>query len=418
MSCRLRGLALTAPIFLMNIVLFEDRQVDQLYPITLARPAYAITCGTLRLLDLAQILARRLRSSLGGEVRPLLHDFQADYFSESPPPTGGTTLWLNARLVPDPNLLGLVETFLASDVPARIDVDGQTAVAVTAEMASAAVLPQLPMVHVDTPPEMLEYPHQVVAFHSPILNAQLQLLLDEYPYRELTAGVYSAGGTHLPSQVAFDSTNGPILLDENVTISPFAYLQGPMRIREHSFVAPHAMLKGPLSIGDHCKIGGEVSKSIMEGYSNKVHFGYLGSSYIGSWVNLGAGTSNSNLKNTYGTVRVEYESGKRDTGMQFLGCIVGDYSKTAIHTAIYTGKIIGVCSNIYGTVTTNVPSFANYARSMGEVTEHSLEVMTITQKRVFSRRGIQQELRHTALLQAMYEIEAPKRNLANQPPSL
>lgn len=156
----------------------------------------------------------------------------------------------------------------------------------------------------------------------------------------------------------------------------------------------------------------------MEAYSNKVHDGYLGSSYIGSWVNLGAGTCNSNLKNTYGTVRVEYEYGKVDTGMQFFGCIIGDYSKTAIQTSIYTGKMIGVCSNIYGMVTTNVPSFANYARSFGEITEHPVDVMEATQERMFQRRGVQQSEAHRRLLQAMYEIESPKRELANQPPSL
>ena len=106
--------------------------------------------------------------------------------------------------------------------------------------------------------------------------------------------------------------------------------------------------------------------AVVEPYSNKQHHGFLGHSYLGSWINLGAGTCNSDLKNTYGTVNMEYPGGKAATGMQFLGCVMGDYSKTAINTGIFTGKVIGVCSMMYGFVTSNVPSYVNYARLFGQ----------------------------------------------------
>ena len=115
--------------------------------------------------------------------------------------------------------------------------------------------------------------------------------------------------------------------------------------------------------------------SIVEPYTNKQHHGFLGHSYLGSWINLGAGTCNSDLKNTYGTVNMEYHGRKVATGMQFIGCIMGDYAKTAINTGIFTGKTVGTCSMLYGFVTTNVPSFVNYARSFGQVTELPVEVM-------------------------------------------
>ena len=95
-----------------------------------------------------------------------------------------------------------------------------------------------------------------------------------------------------------------------------------------------------------------------------MHHGYLGHSYLGSWVNFGAGTSNSDLKNTYGPVNMEYRGRKIGTGMQFVGCFVGDYVKTAINTSIFTGKTIGVCSMVYGFVTANVPAFCNYAKTV------------------------------------------------------
>jgi glucose-1-phosphate thymidylyltransferase len=170
-------------------------------------------------------------------------------------------------------------------------------------------------------------------------------------------------------------------------------------------------------------VGGEVEASIIEAFSNKQHHGFLGHSYIGSWVNLGAGTSNSDLKNTYGAVNMDYvvRSGDRattrktQTGMQFVGCFVGDYSKTAVNTSIFTGKTIGASSMVYGFVTTNVPSFTNYARSFNQVTESPVEVAIATQARMFIRRGIQQRPCDVQLLRDMYELTRGERASYGEP---
>jgi len=185
-----------------------------------------------------------------------------------------------------------------------------------------------------------------------------------------------------------------------------------------SVVNEHALIKPGVSVGPMCKIGGEVEASVIDGFSNKQHLGYLGHSYLGRWVNLGAGTSNSNLKNTYGTVRMDLADRRVDTGLQFMGCVVGDFTKSAINTAIFTGKLVGCCSMLYGFVTTNVPSFVNFARSFGEVTDLSPEVMAQTQKRVFLRRGIEQQVWHVRLLHDMHQLVAAGRQLADRPVSL
>ena len=144
----------------------------------------------------------------------------------------------------------------------------------------------------------------------------------------------------------------------------------------------------------------EIEIAIVEPYSNKQHHGFLGHSYLGSWINLGAGTSNSDLKNTYGNVKMEYRGEQVATGMQFCGCILGDYSKSAINTGIFTGKTVGCCSMLYGFVTTNVPSFVNYARLFGQVTELPPEVMIATQQRMFARRNVIQRDCDIALIHA------------------
>jgi glucose-1-phosphate thymidylyltransferase len=179
-------------------------------------------------------------------------------------------------------------------------------------------------------------------------------------------------------------------------------------------VAEHASVKHNVALGHTTKLGGEVTDSIIEPFSNKQHHGFIGHSYLGRWVNLGAGTCTSNLKNTYGSINMEYGGRKVATGMQFLGCIVGDYAKAAINTGIFTGKTIGVCSMLYGFVTTNVPAFVNYARSFGQISEVPVEVMIATQARMFARRGVEQRLCDIELLEAVFRLTAPQRAAGGQ----
>ncbi len=156
---------------------------------------------------------------------------------------------------------------------------------------------------------------------------------------------------------------GNVRIEEGVEIEPCAVLdarQGPIYIGRGTIVRAGATLKGPLSIGPGCRVGGEVVHSIFHGYSNKAHYGFIGHSYIGEWVNLGAGTTNSNLKNNYGTVKVIVNGREVDTGQQFMGCFVGDFAKTGIGTLITTGAVIGVGANVFGGGVTPkfVPSFS------------------------------------------------------------
>ena len=409
----------------MNIVLFEDDLVEQLFPITLTRPAYSVTCGALRLIDLVTQLDGRLR----GVVRDYLTDFQQDYFANSEFNPSENTLWINARLLPDARFLAPLKGRLQTNEPFATRCGSSIAAALTkpstlVRLESAThrdivqYLEDSELPDVDLGLKLVDFPHTLLEEQCGIISGNLEVRLGSGRYREVADGVYSVGPLPARVPVHFDSKEGPILLDAGVCLGAFSVLHGPVFLDRQVQVSPHAFLKGPLSVGHTVKIGGEVSRSIFEPYSNKVHCGYLGSSYVGSWVNLGGGTTNSNLKNTYGSIRVDYGGRKLDTGMQFLGCIIGDFTKTAINTSIYTGKVLGACSNVYGTVTTNVPSFANYARSLGDVTDHPSDVMIVTQKRVFARRGIEQESRHVRLLRDIYNIESPKRELANQPPTL
>jgi glucose-1-phosphate thymidylyltransferase len=217
--------------------------------------------------------------------------------------------------------------------------------------------------------------------------------------------------------IAVDATAGPIVLEEGVAIGPLCYLKGPIYVERRARIVEHAVLKDCVSVGRASKVGGEVEASIIEPYTNKQHHGFLGHSYLGSWVNLGAGTCNSDLKNTYGDVSADYQGTRTATGMQFFGAVLGDYTKTAINTSIFTGKTIGACSMLYGFITSNVPSFVNYARTFGQVTELPPAVMETSQQRMFERRNILQRPSDIQLLHDMYVLTHAQRQLPSETPN-
>ncbi len=153
--------------------------------------------------------------------------------------------------------------------------------------------------------------------------------------------------------VVLDAESGPIIIDESARISPHVTIQGPAYIGRHTLVQPGAVIREATSIGAWCKVGGEIEGTIIHGYSNKQHHGFLGHAYVCEWVNLGAGTSNSDLKNTYGSVRVALTGAAIDTGRMFVGSFIADHAKTAINVSLPTGAVVGFASNV------NVSRFAD-----------------------------------------------------------
>jgi len=186
--------------------------------------------------------------------------------------------------------------------------------------------------------------------------------------------------------VVLDASKGPIYLDKDVIIFPNAVIEGPVYIGESSKVKSCATIYENVSVGKLCKVGGEIEDSIIMSYSNKQHSGFLGHSYLGSWVNIGADTNCSDLQNNYSTIKVQVNGRHIDTGMQFVGLIMGDHSKTAINTMFNTGTVVGFSCNVYGE---GFPP--KYISSFGwggslSVREYKLAKAIETAKAVFKRR--------------------------------
>ena len=262
--------------------------------------------------------------------------------------------------------------------------------------------------------ELFEFPHDVILQNLNCFDASLAHRIGTGKYKQLHQGVYIGDGVQINEHVVFDSSTSPIVIDDGARIGPLSFLRGPIYIGTNSKISEQASIKDAVSIGHKCKIGGEVEGCVVEAYSNKQHHGFLGHSYLGSWINLGAGTCNSDLKNTYGTVNIDYGNEKTgqqkvSTGSQFIGCVMGDYAKTAINTCIFTGKTIGVGSMVYGYATTNVPSFVNYARTFGEMGGLPAEVIIKTQQRMFARRDVKQRPCDMQLIHDMHRLTQDER---------
>jgi UDP-N-acetylglucosamine diphosphorylase/glucosamine-1-phosphate N-acetyltransferase len=433
----------------MTIVVFEDPQCELLAPITHARMAATMTCGSFRLIDLLAPVC----DEVYGVSRPHLQSLQRiDYPflrlpSEDPSQVQESErsirLLLNGRVAPTKtNFLQIQALYrLASQVnpsPAPMVVwDREHVAAVINPPWTVERIFDYGYLGVE---EWLEkaknlesfecelntiaVPHELIACNMVSIreNLEWRIELGASPFesgstkprvselRQLSDGLFLAEGATIGEYVLTDTRKGPIIIDQGAQIGPYTLLRGPIYIGQKARILEHSAIKDAVSLSHTTKIGGEVEASVVEPYSNKQHHGFLGHSYLGSWINLGAGTCNSDLKNTYGTVNMEYGFGKSATNMQFLGCVMGDYSKTAINTGIFTGKVIGVCSMMYGFVTSNVPSFVNYARLFGQMANLPPEVMVSTQQRMFARRDVQQRGCDVQLIYDMHRITQMERD--------
>lgn len=411
----------------MAIILFEDDRVEKLYPVTVGKPAFMIGCGGYRLVD---VLAQ-LDVPITCFVRPHLRDIypadapelSADLALDEP------VLLVNAAAVPSVAAREALAQLLAGtgaavwrtgDRIAAIRLDPGVSppdpvakpdefaafLATASASATADTTDRLPL---------FDYPHDVVRHHLDVFADNLQDRLSRGEYEEIADGVFIGPGASIAEPRRVDTSSGPVVLEAGAQVGPYCVLIGPAHLGRKARVIEHSAIKDGVALGHTTKIGGEIEASIIEPYTNKQHHGFMGHSYLGSWINLGAGTCNSDLKNTYGQVNMWYQGQRVPTGMQFIGCIIGDYAKTAINTGIFTGKTIGVCTMVYGFVTTNVPSFVNYARTFGQVTETPVDTLIATQKRMFARRDVVQRDCDKQLLRDMYELTRHERQLASEP---
>jgi UDP-N-acetylglucosamine diphosphorylase/glucosamine-1-phosphate N-acetyltransferase len=337
------------------VYLYDDARARHFEPFALTRPAGELRAG-------AMLVRERWARALGAPVAGHLTASHLAGFEEpgsAPVIAAGTVpagAWVaNARYLPALTHLPVEDALLIDEtvvavrlreaLPAAEFSDGDVDLATL--VPAAGVRKSLQggwWAH-----DVWDYVRHLVPMleHDiPLLGASMSRELPPGAYRVGQQPIFIEEGAVVEPAVCFDVTAGPVLLRAGSHVLAFTRLVGPLYVGEGSTVSADKV--GASSIGDTCKVHGEVSNAIFTGHANKGHDGFVGHSILGRWVNLGAGTITSNLKNTYGTVQLWTPDGIRETGLQFLGTLFGDHAKSGIGLTLTTGCVLGAGANVYG----------------------------------------------------------------------
>ncbi|MGH1363022.1 MAG: GlmU family protein [Calditrichia bacterium] len=355
----------------MKLVLFEDNFTSDLLPLVYFRPTWELRCG-------ARTLQQKIQRISGQSCMGYARDYlQQNYLEQEQRPTANNAsdaLWINARWIPSESGFAEIESLEKNEalvyenalVAARVQWKTVEPFLTAEGLDSAGLMATLRKRSGDA--ILFRYIWQLVHQNGNEIvrdfqreeRGQIFGTVDEGVHILEKERVHLGNGSRLKPGVVVDAEHGPVWIEDNVTVMPNAVLEGPLYIGANSTIKIAAKIYENTTIGPWCKIGGELEESIVQGYSNKQHDGFLGHAYLGSWVNLGADTNNSDLKNNYGTITALVNGKPVETGSQFVGLIMGDHSKSAINMMFNTGTIVGVNSNIFcsGMPPKFVPSFS------------------------------------------------------------
>ena len=337
------------------LVLYDDAIAREFEPFALTRPVSELRAGT-------EVIRRRWENALTATARGFVGATHLDAFEEldAPPATDGEisagTIVANSRCAV--RLAATAGTGRVWTCRGRVAaVRLENAVSAAELRSGALALDAL----VQSTADAREIEGWWIDEVWDLIRFLPEMIADDITHRVSTLDTIGAGevgaaivGTHparvergatVDPYVVFDATAGPILIRRGASVAPFTRFVGPCYIGENTIVGGGRI--GATAVGEECRITGEVSVAVFLGHTNKAHDGFVGHSYLGRWSNLGASTVTSNLKNTYGPVAVWTPRGMRDTGMQFLGTLMGDHAKTAIGTRLTTGTVIGAGANVF-----------------------------------------------------------------------
>ncbi|MBD2722957.1 GlmU family protein [Hymenobacter armeniacus] len=389
----------------MHVLLFDDPAIrPHLLPFTFTRPVAALRCGILTLAEKWQ--CRLGVEAVGYLTQPYL---QAKF------PAGdvrGAALIVNGAVCPDDLLARQVQALLPGQA---LYCDELLVAAHVADASLVAELIQdgIPETRqVAEPVTVIDRPWQLFLRNGVEIRRDFALLTQgrtSQPVGDAHTIVYGAENIFIEEGVKIraailNAEDGPIYLGKNAQVHEGAIIKGPLALCEGAHINAGAKMRGDNTVGPFSKVGGEVGNSILLGYSNKGHDGYLGNSVIGEWCNLGADTNTSNLKNNYAPVKIWSHAASRfvDTGQTFCGLMMGDHSKCGINTMFNTGTVVGVGANIFGAgfPRTFIPSFS-WGGAAGFETFKLPKVGEVAE-RVMARRNLPYDAVEQGIMQEVF----------------
>lgn len=419
-----------------KLFIFEDDKYDQFFPLTYNRPVYELLWGMTKIKDKissffpdAQVillcrdyLEKVLKIKAGQKV----NEFDIKGEDE--------ILLINGRILPSPDFSQKVNFseeerfFFRGDDMVGWAGRGEVFKTHKNSFQALDVKDQIKLIKskidfLEVEVDMVSYLWDIVSRNSVEIEADFKRFKPSLDFKNMfkhsqvddqaliydEEKVYIGNGSQIDGQVVLDARGGPIFIGDRVNIQPHTRVVGPCYIGENSILVG-GKIRGGTSIGPFCRIGGEVEESIFLGYSNKYHQGFLGHSYIGEWVNLGALTTNSDLKNNYSSVKVMVKGTLIDSGLIKVGAFIGDHVKTGIGTLLNTGIPIGFASNLFGGGMIQqkyIPAF--FWGSVEKQKEYNLEKAIQTARIVMKRRDVELVTEEVNLFKKIFQLTEKER---------
>ena len=383
----------------MNYILFDGPYRNNLLPFTFTRPVADIRIGILTIRE-------KWEAHLGYTTTSITEDYLSDKF---PMVEMEENILINASFLPNVELVEMVKNLEENQAIFK----GEEVIAFyTKEAQDDIDFSKLEALEFEDDILKIEHTWDIFSKNGEALQDDFDLLTKGRRSQPIPAtnnvlnpeNIFIEEGASL-NFTTLNASTGPIYIGKNAEIMEGSIIRGPFALCEGSTVKLAAKIYGPTTVGPYSKVGGEVSNSVIFGYSNKGHDGFLGNSVLGEWCNLGADTNNSNLKNNYAEVRLwDYNTGGfARTGLQFCGLMMGDHSKCGINTMFNTGTVVGVSANIFGSGFPRnfVPSFS-WGGSAG-FTEYLTSKAFEVAKVVMSRRNMEFSEQDAAILSYVFE---------------
>jgi UDP-N-acetylglucosamine diphosphorylase/glucosamine-1-phosphate N-acetyltransferase len=419
----------------MRICLFEDSSVKNLFPLTCLRASFDVKCGVRTSFERIELLIPKktkidflCRSEIAGITKEAYTSFNINQLADD------DYIFINGKAHFDNDVYKKIDkhlennSFISDDngvLFAKISKDKIKNLWNLLSVDNFLLTPDHlfgigikseaavdDMQITDSTVALLNYPWDTIKYFEHFVQSDIELLFPLFskPTKSPknvdfinSKNIRIGKKVNFAPNIVLDASEGSIIIDDNTNVESFVYIKGPVYVGKNCLLKSGLKLYGPSFIGDMCKIAGEIGESIFHSYVNKQHEGFVGHSYICPFVNLGADTVTSDLKNNYSKLKLKFNGQLIDTGMQFLGTIFGDHTKTGINTMLNTGTIAGIFANIFGGGFPHkeIPSFSWYETGKENV-KYDLDKGLDTAKTVMSRRKVEMTPAYGDLVRSYY----------------